>query len=373
MKLRFLNNLVVFFYTYYKKRVTECLVNRREKYPKEVLFDINSRIEQRYFVYMLYCYSQAGYRVFLMCNIHFIGNLTGYAKSVANLKSLRLAYTYKEISAELLQFVNIENNVPIKFKNTITLSLEMMPNGKLICDERLLPYPMIPRLYFSGCINDVITFRNNVRTIKILFSGNQNRLVYDNKFFRQAFGKSNRIEIIDSLKAKLKPNEILIMSPLDCNASIYYNKFVLFEWNRNSFKQIDVPGRIPNTKWLKILSSTDFFLACPGFVQPVCHNLIEAMSVGCIPILEHPEFMFPNLVHMKNAIVFSGDDDLLLKIREVLAMGNDQILRMREAVINYYDNFLSPDALVRKFQTRKPSQKLFFINSDAYFQNIIRK
>jgi hypothetical protein len=60
------------------------------------------------------------------------------------------------------------------------------------------------------------------------------------------------------------------------------------------------------------LSHFNFFLACPGFIMPYSHNVVEAMSVGAIPVIQdtYAHMFFPTLKHNINAIIFTDLGDL---------------------------------------------------------------
>ena len=79
--------------------------------------------------------------------------------------------------------------------------------------------------------------------------------------------------------------------------------------------------------WLPDLSKTDFFICPPGFCMPMCHNVIEAMAVGAIPVINYPEWFNPTLRHMENCIVFDDRNDLVMKIEEILDMGQQEDFR----------------------------------------------
>lgn len=50
--------------------------------------------------------------------------------------------------------------------------------------------------------------------------------------------------------------------------------------------------RIPAQKWLDVVAKSDFFLCAPGVQIPLCHNAIESMAVGTIPITNYPDWFF---------------------------------------------------------------------------------
>lgn len=93
-----------------------------------------------------------------------------------------------------------------------------------------------------------------------------------------------------------------------------------------------------------------FFLCAPGVFMPLCHNLVEAMSVGAIPVIQrsYAALLEPVLEHGRNAIVFDGEEDLVVKVGEALAMDAARIGAMREAVLAYHENHLSPRAVVSR-------------------------
>jgi len=94
---------------------------------------------------------------------------------------------------------------------------------------------------------------------------------------------------------------------------------------------------------LETLSRCDVFLAPPGVFMPLCHNAVEAMAVGCIPLTNYADWFTPRLMHMRNCIEFTDEDDLVEKAKMVLKMEPERLAAMRANVIDYYDRFLDPD------------------------------
>jgi hypothetical protein len=108
--------------------------------------------------------------------------------------------------------------------------------------------------------------------------------------------------------------------------------------------------RIEPEDWLGTLAMADFFLSPPGIVMPMCHNIIEAMAVGTIPITNYPEWLDPHLVHMENCIVFDDREDLIAKLKMALEMAPQEIARLRSNVIDYYETHMRPDTFVRRVE-----------------------
>ena len=85
--------------------------------------------------------------------------------------------------------------------------------------------------------------------------------------------------------------------------------------------------------------------------MPWCHNLSEAMSVGTIPILEYAHLCAPPLVHMENCLTFSGLDNVEKTLELALALDQESIATLKNNVIRYYENNLSPESIVNKIDS----------------------
>ena len=108
--------------------------------------------------------------------------------------------------------------------------------------------------------------------------------------------------------------------------------------------------KIPMEHFRQTVSEFGFFLCAPGVFMPLCHNLVEAMSVGVIPLIQrsYAELLEPVLEHGNNAIIFDGEADLIAKVSEALDMECNQIRSMKQAVLAYYESYLSPHAVVSR-------------------------
>jgi hypothetical protein len=107
---------------------------------------------------------------------------------------------------------------------------------------------------------------------------------------------------------------------------------------------------IPMDRFRQTVAGFGFFLCAPGVFMPLCHNLVEAMSVGTIPLIQrsYAELLEPVLEHGRNAIVFDGEADLVAKVGEALAMDPARIAGMKQAVLAYHEEHLSPRAVVSR-------------------------
>lgn len=103
------------------------------------------------------------------------------------------------------------------------------------------------------------------------------------------------------------------------------------------------------------LSKFNFFLALSGVVMPLCHNIIEAMSVACIPILqeEYARLFRPALQNGVNAIVFQKKEELPKIIAKLNNFTTESIVSMQQNIKNYYNNFLTPKAVIDQITSEK--------------------
>lgn len=110
--------------------------------------------------------------------------------------------------------------------------------------------------------------------------------------------------------------------------------------------------RIPYVELKTVLGHFNFFLALPGIWIPQSHNVIEAMSVGCIPVLhkEYAESFKPSLQHFINAIIFESFESLDENIKAIFNFQENEIENMQENVTHYYSNYLIPGAVVREIE-----------------------
>lgn len=368
---RVLVNYVSVLISYYTRS------REHSKYEKIVVLNLKKIDRERNYAQLIFFFSECGYRVILIHRSLFLGNMVTYGKPIVSLTNVILKLAVPDNMDSATYFYDTEGNEHFHYHKKIYISDDVFRINKKLSDLELVPFPMIPRLYYEGHYRLVESLRNTSKSFKIYFSGNQKKSDYDSSVFKTYFRKLNRIEVIETLKEKLNPDDLLIS-----NNSVetlgrseeYQNKFVCHQWTRVSVRSNKIKGRTSNDKWLPMLAKADFFLACPGFIQPMCHNQIEAMSLGVILILEHPEFFDPPLEHMKNCVVFCGEDDLVKKVRLVLSMDTQTIAKMKEEVLSYYQENLSPISFCKKIENKNAGQyTLHIITSDSAHRELILK
>jgi hypothetical protein len=184
--------------------------------------------------------------------------------------------------------------------------------------------------------------RASRRTIRIFFSGDTQD--YRRSWVRYPKPKLPRQQIVDSIKERMGADVLVVHDSAalrEVQDAAYTRKVVI-----TASSEV----RIEFQDWLATLAGADFFLSPPGIIMPMCHNIIEAMAVGAIPITNYPEWLDPPLKHLDNCVVFDDDNDLIAKLKLALEMDPSEIARMRTNVLNYYEAYLRPATFVRRIE-----------------------
>jgi hypothetical protein len=226
----------------------------------------------------------------------------------------------------------------------------------------IAPFPMSPKQYLYGRQNMVHDFRSREKKFKIIFSGNTDKKSYTNPIIDDFFNKINRYEIIQTVKNHLSNEELL--NATTTNPTSFINKLALFEWSWSLEKSVNLENRIDDNEWLPFLASSYFILATPGIRMPLCFNVVEAMSVGTIPIIQYPEHFNPPLEHGLNALVFDDRIDLIDKIKLALKLSPEVLNEISKNTIEYYDKYLHPKRIAFDIEQMKDDRITLYINAE---------
>jgi len=215
------------------------------------------------------------------------------------------------------------------------------PGLELGTNDYVVPYGIHPAHVHTAGVNHLSSqlpaLRQTPRTGRLFFSGTMNRFYQKHAVLRQCFGKMDRGEVLSL--ARSIPHFQETFSPNDNKSSDPEGRFVLLDSARQG---------IPVSQWFSTLSQFDFMLCPPGVIMPMCHNIVEAMAVGTIPLTNYPEWFFPPLRHGHECFVFSSEDDLMARLEEIRTLSPARIAAMRQACITYYDTHLDPKAVISR-------------------------
>lgn len=295
-----------------------------------------------------------------------------YGKKIYNLDNLVLAKKLPENTEEKIFIYDrdIHKWTSKTWKKSIHLELNIALPIPSHDDWVFMPYTMHPSTYSTEQYSNIKSLQNMSRRIRLLFVGNVTHDCYANTDSKSVFGKfkiMTRATAINTVNSYLS-DEILAIKDWQHMEVIlndeYQQKAIILETDKISFK-------VPQTKWLEVLAKSDFFLCPPGVTMPLCHNAIESMSVGTIPIINYPNWFFPSLNHLENCIKFTTKEDLIEAIKLVMNMEKPQIEQLQKNVIEYYKKYLSCDSfLANTIYNDKPKLTVFMTTQTDYIQDI---
>jgi hypothetical protein len=207
----------------------------------------------------------------------------------------------------------------------------------------IAPYGMHPAQAMRATPDVLERLRASPRRMRAMFAGDSKGYVRNR--VRYPGPKLPRLEVLTTLKERLG-DAVVAVSGSEQIEHLCEPGFV------DGFVLSESGSGISPSEWLPTLAKADFFLCPPGIVMPMCHNVIEAMAVGTIPLIGYAEWLHPNLEHLVNCIVFDGKDDLVEKMRLALSMPEPQVKAIRANVVAYYESHLRPEVVVRAIEAR---------------------
>jgi hypothetical protein len=235
------------------------------------------------------------------------------------------------------------DEISLSFRKSIKIDYDVLLGIEL--GGNIIPYLMHPNAYRKKTAHSAMSLRNNRRDIKLFFGGNISAGVYD-KESSMLPGNLTRRGITNALIDHFSDSgTVRVISEADSILQMtgdnYSNNLFIFD---------ATTARVGRNEWLPIISSCDFFLCLPGVLMPMSHNVVEAMSVGTIPILNYPEWMSPMPINRVNCLIYSTLHELYEVIDFVLNIDKNEIDKMRTGVLEYYDKYMDPATLVKSLE-----------------------
>jgi hypothetical protein len=328
---------------------------------KKIFINLEERFGDRYLFQILRLFDSSGYSIHLytkkppssFCRYE-------YGRLIYNIRNLSFV---SKIPSEKRKHILCTDNINFKngegvWRKRIKISHDISLNRRDHEGALIIPYGMHPGIYEQNGHKKLESLRKNSKKIRILFSGRYGTN-YDHSILQKQFGKLSRPQIIKLIKKRALSKIICSRAEFDKLFKNDYQCIFAFV----DTKHTDVDQR----KWMVALSRSDFFLAAPGDVRPMCHNIIEAMAVGTIPIMNYPEWFHPPLTKMKNCITFTNEVDFIAKVGVALSMDDRQIEEMKNEVVNYYDRFIEESAFIARLENVMDNEV------ELFFQSGIRK
>ena len=328
---------------------------------KKILFTLNdgkvygegaNHGNDRHVYLIINAFNEAGYSVYFYKKRDFItfSRLGRYGRFIYTLKNVKFISELPENTKDIiLVFDNIQEDLLSRQWEKLVYINVLKPSFCKVGELITIPFFMQPLRYYMGQHNNLLMLRSHERKIRVFFGGDTSEKWYQNPILKLQ-GHLTRSEALNALLESCpKAKYIEDIKELNgiVNSSQYLNECRIWRADWGNI----LSSRIFVYNWLHIVSRSDFFLCLSGTDFPMCHNAIESMAVGTIPIIAYHDWFTPPLEHRKNAIVFSGTDDLVRKVNEVFEMSAEEIREMRQNVIKYYEDHLNPQSFVRKFES----------------------
>ncbi len=228
-----------------------------------------------------------------------------------------------------------------------------------------VPMSEYPGMYRNGIYDESENFKRN-RKRSAFMSGNIDATHYKKISKAGFFEIPSRSEVADFIQSQRyyqKTDSLMALREFINTETD--NKVILID----ASKQF----RIPLYELKDLMQRFHFYLALPGILIPQSHNLVEAMAVGCIPVIHeaYARLMYPSLEHMKNALVYDSLEKLDELILKSFKLEKDQVESLHENVRNYFENHLSPSAVIKKIEENDFSK--IYIQAEHVSLNFLNK
>ncbi len=208
-----------------------------------------------------------------------------------------------------------------------------------------MPYSFYPAVWDNNEDQRFDDYRRRERVWRLFFGGHCSQASY------RRIKKYTRLRPLDRYRVVCEVHRYFTDSTLSIQSDQQLESAQ--RQRHEAFVLIDnATYRTDASRWLGLLAQSDFFLAAPGCDYPLSHNAIEAIAVGTIPVLEYESLFTPPLRDGENCIAYRGIDGLRHAVARIEMMDQDDILRLRRGVIEYYESHLSPTAFCRDLENQ---------------------
>lgn len=316
---------------------------------KLVLFDFGSiaidNVGGRYLYRIVQDFVHLGYIPCYKNNFRFTSNIRskGFKKHL-----LKLDYVFYSEQEELSALGEIE----VLFSDKVTALKSSSAAIKIFVDytlrlaeagEMALNFGPSPVLLKDGLFSEEVDIKSE-RLNTLFFAGRTRAEEYGRDLLGENYSMLNRLETIEVLRT-FEVERGLVAK----------NQLAEDEWSKPHDLLLvsnDV-CKIPLDKWMEVMAKSDFFLACPGAEMPLCHNVIECIAAGTIPIIEYPKYVKPGLEDGVNCLAFNGASELLVVLQKAMSMSESEKHKMRGSVIEFYQKYYSKGSFAKRLINTK--------------------
>lgn len=313
--------------------------------------------DRRYFYLLIRFLVDAGYFLQILQKITFydFAFFGSHLRSAYFQDHVRIVKAPPSSTADKILLTNFQSRLTRnKWKKVVKLDCNISSHRENCGQSLVMPYMMHPLQYQLNQQEQLPALRKTSRNVRVFFSGNLNPDAYSNHLPGNKMTRSDIFKVLRTL-----PNVIFVQD------SKHFSSFFV---KNHYFNTILINDRrtyaIPDAQWLSIVAQSDFFLAPPGYIMPMCHNAIEAMAVGTIPILNYTDWFCPMLQHGKDCIQFDDAIDLQDQFQYVLGLKSKDVEKMRHNVIGYYEHYLAPSGFRRALENNPYNPVTLIMNTE---------
>ncbi len=331
-------------YKYYKHNIYGNLQRVTVTGRKKAVFDMSTLVPSRRLVDLLVQLDFAGFDCLLLYR-----NYLSYLKTsfLRNLRYSEIVFNIGSVIDHMpKQYELLVTKKPAKGFRTDTKKVlevdDMFIDGIEAIAGNKFYYPIHfhPKYFNEHIEAETQTLRLNEKKIGVLFAGNSNiNYAKNNKLFHDCYGIHSRFELLDYLRKECSDLVVEPESEEQFNTLLkkgqLKHKIVLID----KFSISGIDESTGYNKYFELLSMAKYYLYTTGVIIPFCHNHIESIACGCIPITEFPQF-YPNMADNKNCIVFKSLTELNDKVRDALSHEEQNVVSI-ESIFNYYDDNFS--------------------------------
>lgn len=299
----------------------------RPSRSKKIFIDISNVHFNRYISNFLRYFHDTNYTIYIPNDKELLEKLW--------FKKGEFAYT------NLILRFSIKVGKPINFKRRYKVVLKNLSNNyyhRLNPEkqEYFVPIGKHPEKYLLKSPTDIELNKKNF----IFFIGNVNNMSYNKANFKEVWNMPNRFESFHFARK----------SQYYCRLNGKQELFNLINTNCKPALILIDDFRLNTIDYFKVLSTIQFFLALPGIIVPECHNLIESMEYGCIPIIHenYARLLNPPLEHKKNSMQYGNLNELNEIFNLVFHIDKNELKLISEEVIDYWSKNFNQKSIVKK-------------------------
>jgi glycosyltransferase involved in cell wall biosynthesis len=323
---KYLKDFLVGMYVYYKYQNTPPTSSE-----KSIFLDIKNNVYNRYLYLFVKFLHLQGYSVIIQAHPVTLRYIRHFDQSFLIIKEKIATFSWIKPPGCQLYLSDSASTSKLTADYFSNLVLNYPAEN-----DYYIPMSMHPRMYHEGWWNEKYVTTKRYRSV--FFAGNADRGHYSISEKENVFSIIDRIQLYDLLVEQ--PCTFVPKTIEELEEKSADHQIVLVTKQR---------FMVPMARLRHVLANYSFFLACPGFVMPFSHNVIEAMSVGTIPIIQsnYAKLFQPPLQHGYDALLYENETSLLNQIDQALRLDEEQIARISKNALAYYEQYLTPKSVIQ--------------------------